>query len=84
VGILGGKKPLGRPRRRWEDNIKMHVQSVGCGGMDWIEVAQDRYRWRKLVNALMNFRVLQYAGKFLTSFEPVSSSRRALLHGVSK
>jgi hypothetical protein len=52
-----GKRPLGRPRRRWEDNIKMDSQEVGCGGMDWIDLAQDRDRWRTLVNAVMNFRV---------------------------
>jgi hypothetical protein len=45
-------------RRRWEDNIKMDVQKVGCGGMDWIELAQDRDRWRALVNAVMNLGVL--------------------------
>jgi hypothetical protein len=48
---------LGRPRRRWEDNIKMDLQELGCGGMDWIELAQDRDRWRALVNAVMNLRV---------------------------
>jgi hypothetical protein len=52
-----GKRPLGRPRRRWNDNIKMDLQEVGCGGMDWIELAQDRDRWRVLVKAVMNFRV---------------------------
>ena len=52
-----GKRPLGRPRRRWEDNIKVDLQEVGCGGMDWIELAQDRGRWRVLVNAVMNLRV---------------------------
>jgi len=57
VGKLEGKRPLGRPRRRWENNIKMDLQEVGCGGMDWIELAQDRHRWRALVNALMNLRV---------------------------
>ena len=57
VGKPEGKRPLGRPWRRWEDNIKMGFQEVGCGGMDWIELAQDRYRWRALVNAVMNLRV---------------------------
>jgi len=51
------KRPLGRPRRRWEDNIKIDVQEVGCGGMDWIGLVQDRDRWRALVNAVMNLRV---------------------------
>jgi len=57
VGKPDGKKPLGRPRHRWEDNIKMNLQEVGCGGMDWIEVAQDRDRWRAFVNAVMNLWV---------------------------
>jgi len=57
VGKREGKKPLGRPKSRWEDNIKMDLQEVGCGGVDWIEMAQDRDRWRALVNAVMNLRV---------------------------
>ena len=57
VGKPEGKRPLGRPRRRWEDNIKMDLQEVGCGSMDWIELAQGRNRWWTLVNAVMNFRV---------------------------
>jgi len=57
VGKPDGKKPLGRPRRRWGDNIKMDIQEVGCGGVDWIELAQDRDRWRALVNGVMNLRV---------------------------
>jgi len=57
VGKPEGKRPLGRPRRRWEDNIRIDFQEVGCGGMDWIELAQDRGRWRALVNAVMNLRV---------------------------
>jgi hypothetical protein len=57
VGKPEGRRPLGRPRRRWEDNIKMDLQEVGWGGMDWINLAQDRDRWRALVNAVMNLRV---------------------------
>ena len=52
-----GRRPLGRPRRRWEDNIKMDLQEVGCQGMDWIELAQDKDRWRVVVSTVMNFRV---------------------------
>jgi hypothetical protein len=57
LGKLEGNRPLGRPRRRWEDNIKVDLQEVGCEGMDWIVVAQDKDRWRGLVNVLMNLRV---------------------------
>jgi len=57
VGKPEEKVPLGRPRLKWEDNIKMDLQEVECGGMDWIELAQDRDRWRALVNAVMNLRV---------------------------
>ena len=52
------KRPLGRPRRRWVDNIRMDLQEVGCGYVDWIGLAQDRDRWRTLVSAVMNLRVL--------------------------
>ena len=57
VGKPEGKRQFGRPRRRWEDNIKMDLQEVGCGGMDWIDMVQDRDRWWALVNAVMNLRV---------------------------
>ena len=57
VGKSGGKIQLGRPRSRWENNSAMDLQEVGCGGMDWIELAQDMDRWRALVNAVMNLRV---------------------------
>jgi len=52
-----GKRPLGRPRHRWKDNIKMDLQEVGCGGMDWIDLAQDRYRWQALVTAVIYLQV---------------------------
>jgi len=57
VGKTDGKRPLGRPKRRWEDNNTMDLQEVGSGYMDWIELAQDRDRWWALVSAVMNFRV---------------------------
>ena len=57
VGKPEGKRPLGKPRRRWVDNIRMDFQEVGCWYMDWIGLAQDRDRWRTLVSAAMNFRV---------------------------
>jgi hypothetical protein len=57
VGRPVGRRPLERPRCRWEDNIKMDLQEVGWGGMDWIDMAQDRGRWRALVSAVMNLRV---------------------------
>jgi hypothetical protein len=57
VGKPEGKRPQGRPTRRWEDNIKMDLRDVGCGSMDWIELDQDRDRWRAIVNAAMNLRV---------------------------
>ena len=66
VGKPEGKRPLGRPRRRWEDNIKMDLQEVGGSCGDWIELAQDVDRWRELVSTVMNFRVPKNAGN-LTS-----------------
>ena len=57
VGKPEGKRPLGRLRCRWEDNIKMDLQKVGCGGMNWIELAQERDRWPALVSAVMNHQV---------------------------
>ena len=56
-GETGGKEPLGRPRRRWVDNIRTDLQEVGCGYMDWIGLAQDRESWRTFVSAVMNLRV---------------------------
>jgi hypothetical protein len=57
VGKPEGKRPLGRPRRRWADNIQMDLRKIGWGGMDWIDLAQDRDQWRVLVNTVMNLRV---------------------------
>jgi hypothetical protein len=57
VGKPEGRRPMGRPRRRWEDNIRMDLREVGCGDMDWMELAQDRDRWRALVGTVMNLRV---------------------------
>ena len=62
-----GKRPLERCRRRWEDNIKMDLQEVGCGNLEWIELAWDKNRWRSVVNAVMNLRVPYNLGNFLTS-----------------
>jgi hypothetical protein len=58
VGMPEGKRPLGRPKRRWEDNIRMELREIGWGGMDWIDPAQDRDQWRALVHTVMNLRAL--------------------------
>jgi len=65
VGKSEGKRQLERPRRRWEDNIKMDIQDVGCGGVNWIELAQDRDRWRALVTAGMEPLGSIKGGRFL-------------------
>ena len=67
VGKLEGRRPLGRQRRRWEDNIKMDIQEVGGGCGDWMELAQDRDRWQALMSMVMNLRVPKNARNFLTS-----------------
>jgi hypothetical protein len=79
VGKPEGKRPLGRLRRRWVDNIKIDLREIGCDGMEWIELAQDRDQWRALVNTVMNLRVPLHAGKFLSSCTIGSFSRRAQL-----
>jgi hypothetical protein len=58
VGKPEGKRPFGRPRRRWEDGVRMYLREIGLGGMDWIRLSQDRDRWRAVVSAVMNLRVL--------------------------
>jgi hypothetical protein len=84
LGKPEGKRLLGRPRRRWEDNVRMDLQEVGCGCEEWIGLAQDRDTWRSLVSAVTNLRVPENVGNFLISCKPVGFSRRTLLHGVSK
>jgi hypothetical protein len=80
VGKPEGRRPLERPRRRWVDNIRIDLQELGCGHVDWIGLAQDR---DKLVSAVMNLRVPWNAGNFLTSCKPVSCSGSTLHHAVS-
>jgi len=83
VGKPEGKRPLGRPRRRWEDTNKMDLQEVGGGCGDWMELAQDKDKWRALVSTVINLRVSKMRGIPCLAAEPVSFSRRTLLHGVS-
>jgi len=84
VGKPEGQRTLGRPRRRWEDNIKMYLHEVGGACGVWMELAQERDRWRTFVNTVMNFRVPKMRGISWLVAEPVSFLRRTLLHGVSK
>jgi hypothetical protein len=78
VGKPEGKRPLGRPRRRWEDNIKMDVEEGGGGRGEWMELAQDRDRWRALVSTVKNPRVPQNAENFLVSCENWPASQEVL------
>jgi hypothetical protein len=84
VGKSGGKRPFGRHRRKCDFDIKTDLQEVGCGGMDWIELAQVRDRWKVLEKAVMKLQVPINAGNFLTGRKPVSFSRWTLFHGVNK
>jgi hypothetical protein len=79
VGKPKRKGPFGRPRRRWESNMKMDLQEVECEGMDWIDLAQNRDKRRALVNVVMNFVV-----NFLTSLQTVSFSAKSVLHGITE
>jgi hypothetical protein len=83
VGKPEGKRPLGRPRRRWVDNIRMNLGEVVWGDVDWIALAQDRNRWRTLVNSVLNFRVPRNAGKLSSGLTSSGLSSSAQLHTVS-
>jgi hypothetical protein len=82
VGKAEGKIPLGRPRRRWVDNIKIDLRERGWDGMDWIDVAQDRDQWKALVNMALSFQVPSSVGKFLNNCTTGGFRIRALLHVV--
>jgi hypothetical protein len=84
VGNPEGKRSLGRPRRKWVDNIKTDVRDIRWGGMDWINLTQDRDQWRALVNTAMHLGVPQNVGKFLSTCTSGGFSRRAQLHAVSQ
>jgi hypothetical protein len=77
VGKSDGKRPLGRPRRRWVDNIQIDLREIGWDGVDWIDMAQEMDYWRALVNTVLNLRVPCNAGKFLSVCPISGSSRRA-------
>jgi hypothetical protein len=83
VGKPDGKRPLERPRRRWVDNIRMDIGEVGWGGVEWIGVAQDRNRWRALVNSVLNLRVPCNAGKLSSGLASSGLSGSVQLHRVS-
>jgi hypothetical protein len=80
VGKPEGKRPLGRPRRRWVDKIKMDLREIGWDGIYWIDLVEDRDQWRAFVNTVMNTRVPQSAGKFLSGCTIGGFSRRAQFH----
>jgi hypothetical protein len=79
VGKPEGKQPLGKPKRRWVDNIKTDLREIRCDNMDWIDLAQYRDQWRALVNTVMNHWVPENAGKFLSGCTIGGFSRRAQL-----
>jgi hypothetical protein len=83
VGKLEGKRPLGRPIHRWENNIKIDIIEINLGAMDWIDLAQDKDQRRALVKTVMNLRVPKNVGKFFSGTATGGFSRRTQLHGVS-
>jgi hypothetical protein len=83
AGKPEGKRPLGRPRRRWLVNIKRDLGEVGWGDVDWIGLAKDRNRWRALVNSVLNLQVLRNAGKLSSGLTSSGLSVSAQLHRVS-
>jgi hypothetical protein len=83
VGKPEGKRPLGRPRRRWVDNIRMELGQVGWGDVDWIGLAQDRNRWRAVVNSVLNLWIPWNAGKLSSGLTSSGLSSSAQLHRVS-
>jgi hypothetical protein len=83
VGKPEGKRPLGRPRWSWVDNIKMDLAQIGLGDVDWIGIVQDRDKWRALVNVVKNLQVLQYAGNLSSGYTTDGLSSRAQLHSIS-
>jgi hypothetical protein len=83
VGKPEGKRPLGRPRRRWVDNIRMYLGKVGWGDVDWTGLARHRNRWRALVNSVLNLRVSLNAGKLTSGLTSSGLSSSAQLHIVS-
>jgi hypothetical protein len=83
VGKPEGKRPLGRPRRRWEDKIRMDLKEIGWKGVDWLHLAQDRDQGQDLLSTVLNLRIPLKGRTFLTVGVTISFSRRALLHGVS-
>jgi hypothetical protein len=83
MGKPEGKRPLGRPRRRWVDNIRMYLGEVGWDDVDWIGLAQDRNMWRALVNSVLNLRVPRNAGKLASGLTSSGLSSSVQLHRVS-
>jgi hypothetical protein len=83
IGGKARKRPIGRPSHRWVDNIKMDLREIGWGGMDWIDLAQNRDRWRALVNIIMSLWVPRNVGKFFSSCTTGGFSRRTQVYEVS-